>query len=176
MKRITHSLLVAVVAFGLAGTARAEKADKKEAQKANPAFETLKSLAGTWSGKASSGPMKDQTIRTKFRVTSGGTAVEEVLLPGTNHEMVDMYYPEGDGLTMVHYCAMGNQPRLKMSSSKGKKLVFTYVDGSNIPSPDSPHMSGLTLTVKGDKLVEDWSSSGMKDHENATSFQFAREK
>lgn len=173
MKHIARSLLAVVVALGAAGIAYAEK---KTAPKTNPAFETLKSLAGTWTGKAMTGDMKDKTVQTKFRVTSGGSAVEEVLLPGTEHEMVDMYFPDGDGVTMVHYCAMGNQPRLKLNSAKGKKLEFTYVDGTNIPSPDSPHMSDLTLTVKGDKLTQDWYHSGDPKHADATTFVFTREQ
>lgn len=173
MKR---SVLIATAAAIVLGATTGAHAGKKEAPKTNAAFETLKSLAGTWSGKVTAGKMKDQTVQTKFRVTSGGSAVEEVLMPGTDHEMVDMYFPEGDGVTMVHYCAMGNQPRLKLNSAKGKKLIFTYVDGTNIPSPDSPHMSDLTLTVKGDKLTQDWFGSVDPKHADPTTFVFTRER
>ncbi|HEX5035977.1 MAG TPA: hypothetical protein VFX30_02330 [bacterium] len=169
MKRFPMAIMSGLAALAISSTAGAEKKDAKT----NSAFEQIKALSGTWTGK---GEMegKEQTMTTKFRVTSAGTAVEEVMFPGTGHEMVNMYYPDGDGVSMVHYCAMGNQPRLKLTSKGGKKLDFTYVDGSNIPSPDSPHMSDVSLTIKGkDKLTEDWKSTG-GESKKPTTFVFTR--
>lgn len=167
MKRFAAAFTVLIAVCSVA------HAGKKQESKTNSAFEQIKGLAGTWTGKATMGG-KEQTIVTKFRVTSGGSAVEETLFAGSDHEMVDMYYLDGDTVMMTHYCAMGNQPRLKLASMKGKKLEFTYVDATNLPSPDAPHMNGITLTLGKDKLVEDWASTG-GEHKEPDSFVFTRE-
>ncbi len=174
MKTRILSLAVAVL---LALSLHAAASDKKqEKKKTSPEFQKIMSLEGSWTGK---GMMegKEQPMQTKFRVTSGGSAVEEVLFPGTPHEMVDVYFMDGDKLMMTHYCAMGNQPRMKMSSSKGNTLDFTYVDATGLPSADAPHMSGISLTVKGkDKLIEDWSSTAHGETKKMDSFVFTREQ
>src|SRR3954447_19979613 len=78
----------------------------------NPAFETMKKLAGTWLAADEDGKPTDQ-VTSIIRVTAGGSAVHETLFPGQPHEMVSIYTVEGPDLVMTHYCALGNQPRLK---------------------------------------------------------------
>jgi hypothetical protein len=48
---------------------------------------------------------------------------------------------------MTHYCAARNQPRLKASridSAQGI-LNFSFVDATNLSSPDAPHVYGLEM-------------------------------
>jgi hypothetical protein len=144
-----------------------------------PQFETIKSLAGTWVG---TGEMhgKTQPIKVSYRVTSGGTAVEETLFPGTPHEMVSVYFLDGNNLMMTHYCALGNQPRMKMTQSKkgkkGETISLQMVDATGMKSPQDPHMGALTLKVKGkDQLVEEWEYVNPKGNETKV-FTYQREK
>ena len=119
-------------------------------------IERVKSLAGTWEGKAPEGP---QTIT--FAVCSGGSAVREVMFPGTPHEMTNMYTMDGDTLLMTHYCAMGNQPRLTAEGDCATGPIhFNFVDGTNIARRDDAHMDSLIMTpgADGQSLVNDWSS------------------
>ncbi len=93
-----------------------------------------------------------------FRPTSNGSAVIETMSPGTPMEMINMYTADGDTILMTHYCAMGNQPRMKLEPSTDKTMKFTFVDGGNIKSRNDAHMDSVALTIDGDKLTEDWTS------------------
>ena len=59
-------------------------------------FAKMKDLAGEWTNKA-----QGQTVI--YRVMSRGKSVMEILYAGTDHEMVTMYYLDGDDLVATHY-------------------------------------------------------------------------
>jgi hypothetical protein len=96
-------------------------------------FQKLKSLAGTWQGR---GP--DGAVRVTFRVTSGGSALLQEMVPegriadpsNGDDDPVTMIYVDGDKLTLVMYCDTGkNRPRmLGTRSSDGKRIEFAMVD------------------------------------------------
>src|SRR5437016_2498688 len=90
----------------------AHEGDMPPAKPSSAEFNQLKQLQGQWTGTQVGGqPNKmPEQVSTSFRLTSGGSAIEETLGSGTPHEMVDMYVDEGGKLAMTHYCAMGNQP------------------------------------------------------------------
>lgn len=119
----------------------------------NPAFETMKSLAGEWKGTGPEG--KPVTIT--YEVVSGGTAVLETL---ANPPMVTTYYLDGDNLMLTHYCMANNQPRMKAGAQQGKAIEFRFVDATNLKSADGGHMHGLTLTVQdADHIQQQWTWS-----------------
>jgi hypothetical protein len=121
------------------------------------AFQLLKGLAGEWSGTvtdADSGP----PVTVIYRVTAGGSAVEELLFPGTSHEMVTMYHLDLGRLVLTHYCAMGNQPRMALSAgSTPEKLSFDFESAGNLASPDATHMhSGWIRILNADRIEAAW--------------------
>jgi hypothetical protein len=125
------------------------------------AFALLKSLAGEWSGRVvdrATGP----AATVVYRVTAGGSVVEERLFPGTDHEMVTMYHLDGAKLVLTHYCAMGNQPRMVLApDSTRERLVFTFESAGNLASPDATHMrSGWIRFVDADTLEAGWEVFG----------------
>src|SRR5258708_34195109 len=87
-------------------------------------FNQVQQLTGKWSGTEShpGSAEKPSPVTTEFRGTSAGSAIEEVLMRGTPHEMVDMYSDEGGKLGMVHYCALGNQPHMQLQSATPKSI------------------------------------------------------
>ena len=99
------------VALTLAATAVAE--DKHGTPAKNAGLDRLKKLAGTWVEADDKGQPTD-TIVSVFKVTSNGSAVQETIFPGSDHEMVTVYYIDGPDLVLTHYCALGNQPHLKL--------------------------------------------------------------
>src|SRR3954465_8893008 len=120
--------LVCLVTLLGAPMLRAADDDKK----AEKALDTLKALAGTW---VSEKPGQDgKPMTTIFKVTSGGTAVEETLFAGSDHEMIDMYTVDGERLVLTHYCMMGNQPRMQLKSNENGAMMFEYVAGGNMKS------------------------------------------
>lgn len=121
---------------------------------AKAAFERLKTLAGSWSGTAAGEP-----ANVVYRLASGGSVVMETIMPGTPHEMISMYHLEGDDLVMVHYCAMGNQPKLRLdrASSTADVLRFEYVSGTNLNPERDGHVHDGVLTFRADgSLGADW--------------------
>jgi hypothetical protein len=86
-----------------------------------------------------------------FRVTAGGSAVLETNSPGSKMEMLSVYHMDKGRLLMTHYCALGNQPRMKLNTRKSTatKLVFDFDGGTNLNPRRDMHMHSLTLTLPG---------------------------
>ena len=148
-------------AFALAPLAAQEphekKAHGKETAK-NARFERFKLLAGEWEGKEQGKEGFD--VRVKYKVTAGGSAVVETLLPGTDHEMVTVIHRDGDDLLLTHYCMLGNQPQMK-ASGKGddNKVEFKFVRATNMKSEKEMHMHDVAFTfVNDDTLRVEWTN------------------
>ena len=124
----------------------------------HPGFEKMKTLAGEWEG--TSGEGNPATV--SYRLVSGGTALEETLTSsheGNRETMVTMYYLDGDGLMMTHFCAAGNQPRMRAGalSAAGKTLAFAFRDATNLPNPNTGHMRNLEITfVDAKRITQQW--------------------
>ena len=124
---------------------------------AHKSFDLLKGLEGNWAGKNSQG----QTIQVTFRLTAGGSALmSEILEPASEkrgaEDMISMFHMDGERLLMTHYCAAGNQPRMKLVAAYGKAVSFDFMDGTNIGAGDG-HMQHVTITVPdADHHVEEW--------------------
>ncbi len=124
--------------------------------KFSDAFNKMKSLKGTWKGTIGSGKeAKDMTV--KYDVTSAGSSVVETHFPGQPHEMVSVYNDVDGKVQMTHYCALQNQPTLKLKSSKGDTLYFDFVNGTNMNPKKDKHMHSLNLKFIGkNKIVQAW--------------------
>ena len=114
------------------------------------AFERLKSLAGTWEGQAGHG-QPGQAATVTYRVASGGSVVEETLFPGTPHEMISMYHVVDGELVLTHYCAMANQPRMRLDrkASTPDRLVFAFDGGTNFDPAKDTHVHSGVVEWKG---------------------------
>ena len=111
------------------------------------AFATIKTLAGEWRGPAA---MKGMPLsHSIYRVTAGGSAVQETIFPGTKMEMISMYHMDKGDLLMTHYCAIGNQPRMKFnpSTSTAIEFVFDFDGGTNFNKRRDLHMHSAKLTL-----------------------------
>src|SRR5262245_4347620 len=137
--------LTCVIALLIAPSAFSESSSQKS-------FEKLKSLAGTWEGKTSNG----QAVRESYRVTANGSAVMSEI--EGEHNMVTLFHLDGDRLLMTHYCAAGNQPRMKAIPTGNKNSVaFDFLDATNLASPETGHMHRATFTlVDSNHLTEEW--------------------
>lgn len=170
MKLLTATL-VAALAVALPGAA--QDMEKKE-KKSHPGLERLKKLTGTWTTETK----ETGATTVTYRVTSGGSTVMETLMPGTAHEMVTMYHLDGDELILTHYCALGNQPRMKaQKDSKEGTLDFRCAGGSNVKCPGEAHMHSLAMTfVDADHLRHEWTLMKGGKAEEVVNFELARKK
>ncbi len=82
--------------------------------KANDTFNLLKALVGDWQGSYEwLGKNRKGPINARYYLTGNGTAVVEDLIVDGNANMTTVYHLDGADLRATHYCAAGNQPRLK---------------------------------------------------------------
>src|SRR5262245_42321959 len=136
--QISRRFLIVGLAFVAVCVSQARADDPKDGIDAKTALEKLKGLAGEWTlGKGSEHGGEGQKI--KYRVVGAGSAVVEEQFAGSPHEMVSVYHLDGDNLLMTHYCAAGNQPRLKLDrkASTADTLVFVFDGGTNFdPAKD----------------------------------------
>ncbi len=176
--RVVSSFVVvaaAITSFALA----AQNAESKSTAKSQ--FELIKKLAGEWNGKASfdeAGKTGGMDTTVIYRVTSAGSAVMETLFPGTDHEMITMYHLNGDDLLLTHYCAAGNQPRMKAGASDSpKRFAFKFIDGTNLDKAKDHYMGEATIEITDDDHIKsEWVSfmGGKKAH--VAKFDLKRKK
>lgn len=120
------------------------------------AFEKLKALEGDWSGEITSEDHQGEPVHHTFRVSANGSVVQEIMNEGTEHEMINMYHLDGDDLLMTHYCAGGNQPRMKLDTARATpdKLPFVYMDGTNLDPAKDGHIHAGTLVFEDDGTLD----------------------
>jgi len=134
------------------------------ASDASAAFDKMKSLQGSWSGKASDG----QAVQVSNRITSNGSALMSEI---SGHEnMITIIHLDGDRLLLTHYCATGNQPRMVGHiSPDGKTVTFTFLDATNLLASQPGHMQRVVFNlVDSDHHSENWefaTADGKQMHE-----------
>jgi len=138
--------LVILVAIAVAATSAFAQTD------AQKAFNAIKNMPGTWEGQTSEG----DTVQVNFKTVSRGSAIVSEILG--KDDMISVFNLDGSRLLMTHYCALGNQPRMQANlSPDGKTITFTYVDATNLASPDAGHMQRMVLTVLDENHhIEEW--------------------
>lgn len=139
--RIAISLLLLLIATAAVADANSQKA-----------FDTLKTLSGSWEGNA----MQGKAVQVSYRVTSGGSALLSEIMG--DEDMITMFHMDGDRLLMTHYCSAGNQPRMVGAMSPdGKTVTFNFLDATNLLSAQPGHMERLVVTmIDPDHHTEDW--------------------
>ena len=143
---------------GTSAAKGAKSAPKKEQAPAEDAaqkqaFDRLKALAGDWVAVGGDG-----SVAVRYKVTAAGSALVETLLPGKQHEMVTVYHRDGKDLTLTHYCAAGNQPRMRMVPGPDpNQIAFQFTSATNMKSLAEGHMHEMTMQlVDADHIKTAW--------------------
>jgi len=120
-------------------------------------FERMKTLVGTWEGKADMGKGLE-TLKVIYELTSAGNAILERFAAGQPHEMVTVYYDSGGKLVMTHYCSIGNQPHMEITNPGEPTMKFVLAEKNpGVGSVNETHMHALTLTIDGkDSISHTW--------------------
>jgi len=163
----------------------AASAPKSDAQKS---FETVKSLAGTWSAKVTLDPpvpsMKSNgPSQVTMRVTSRGNALVHEMYelgvpddPTRYDHPVTMLYLDGDQLSLVHYCDAGNRPHMvARPSADGKTVEFDFVDISGPLKYGHMHHAVFTV-IDANHHTEDWTYMLPGDKPVRAHFELQRAK
>ena len=133
---------------------------KPKVTSAQICFAKLKSLAGDWTHKDDKTGKEKVSLR--YRVISGGSAVEEEMMPGSPGAMTSIYHLDNDTLAMTHYCSIGNQPHLKATkASTTSKMEFECVGGGgNMKSEKDMHIHHLVMTfLSEDHFTQEWAAN-----------------
>jgi hypothetical protein len=133
----------------------------------------LKKLVGSWQGNMQMGG-KTVPVTITYAATAGGSAIAEHLFPGTPHEMLSVYTVEGDGVAMIHYCSLGNHPKMLLKKSDAHSLSFE-ANGEGLRSPSEAHMHAMTLSwTDGDHIRETWTSFDQGRSKDEKVFELTR--
>ena len=169
MRRVRSS--IALFAFLLAAApALADPAT-------DPAWEKLKSLVGEWDGTVSHGA-ETMPVTISYTLVSSGTSLMERLTTPDGADMVTMYHPDGSRIMMTHYCAGGNQPRMRAQVPKGdgNRIAFSFVDATNLPDPKVEHMRSLVVRFDdADHFTQEWTHRKAGKDEKGV-FKYTRKK
>lgn len=120
----------------------------------NAGWQRMKSLIGQWEGTAEGNP-----VSLTYKLVSNGTTLMETMdMPGESDTMITMYNADGRDLLATHYCAAGNQPRLRLRSAGDPGMLdFAFVDATNVPDSTGEVMQRLVITFQdADHFQQTW--------------------
>ena len=105
----------------------------------------LKSLAGTWRRADATTPAS-KAFRIRYRLISADTALVEEFGDPAKQITETVFHLDGERVLATHYCAQGNQPRLRLrAQSSPDVLEFDFLDATNLRSPADSHLVRLTF-------------------------------
>lgn len=123
--RFVDGLAAATAALLLTGCAAASIDGATRGLDSQAAFERLKTLEGTYHVEFAG---MTERLDVVWDNVSASNAIIETLCAGTPHEMVSLYYLDGEDLALTHYCGIGNRPMLRLdrARSTGDEWFFGY--------------------------------------------------
>jgi len=77
------------------------------------------------------GAWKAGDVRLTYRLISNDSALVETFVTAKGRETMTVLHRDGAGLVLTHYCAQGNQPRLRLSAQTAESLTFSLADFTN---------------------------------------------
>lgn len=128
-------------------------------------FDRVKTLAGRWEGTGKNAPGdKQDKISVIYQVTAGGNAVMERIFPGTDQEMVTMFYEDKGRLTLLHFCLIGTRSLMSLKpapaenqANPGQVFEFDLQPNPGLDSAVDTHMHSLKISfVDENHVKEEW--------------------
>lgn len=146
---LTHgriSRLLVLSLFLCAGLASADP---------NTAFKKLESLVGNWHGTYQWIGGRGGNATATYSLTGNGSALVENLYYDKDPVMTSVYHMDSGILRMTHFCASGNQPRLKAVSFDDDERViqFDMIDITNLSTPLAPHVHAVKLVLESESKI-----------------------
>ena len=137
-----------------------------------PLWDAFSSLEGRWISRTPYGEGEHV-----FEVSSAGSVVREIMSPGTESEMTNMYSLSGNGVAMTHYCGAGNQPYMRAAGMEDNRMAFESVSVGDFKDPSGHYMGAMTLVfVDEDHVEQHWMSITGETEEQMGVFALERVK
>lgn len=120
-----------------------------------------KHLTGTWVGEFTNGtvenPAEWNPVEVQYMLSANGSAIVENYFYGQarNPGMTTVYYPDGAGMQLTHYCGARNHPRMKWTTydEETRTYGFRFLDITNLHDESDYHSRSLDLTfISNDKV------------------------
>lgn len=138
-------------------------------------LDIVKSLDGEWELVKMNGETPPEAGVSTFKVASMGSSVREVMFPGSQHEMTNMYHMNGGELMVTHYCGAGNQPRMRSVVVSPGHIEFKTESVTNLDSMDTEYMGELMLDMADkNSLKQTWRSIKAGKGTSHMVFEFRR--
>lgn len=149
--RLSIAALLLFVTLPLAAASNADKEGAETVYDATSAFEALKSFEGEWKSTPVGGD-ESRASTVVYKVSANGSSVIKTYGPGTRYEMFSVYHMDGDELLMTHYCALGNQPKMRFKATdEPGEIYFEFDGGTNFdPAKDAHAHEGSTKVTGTD--------------------------
>jgi hypothetical protein len=137
-------------------------------------WDPIAALAGEWTHPDENGKA---AVALVIKVSSNKSIVHETMMPGTPYEMTNVYHMDGASVVLTHYCAAGNQPRMRATEAKDGVFVFRADSVTNLRSADESYMGSVTLKITdADHFETDWTSWTNGKEEPHAKFAYTRKK
>ena len=146
-------LIVSLLSIGLLGSCvtPASFGEEPGHLTADQQFAKVKSLVGDW--YRTDGAPTDGAYAT-YRMVAKDSALEERIFPGTEREMVTMYFVDKDRLKLTHFCNLGNQPTMEAKPGNADLLEFGFLGATNLKSPEARHMHEHSFSFLGKNRID----------------------
>ncbi len=108
-------------------------------------FNHLRTLVGEWAGTTDDG----RELGVAYTLSANDTVLVETwaLRPGL--DALTLYHMDVEVLIATHYCPLGNQPRLRLKSSKDGIYYFEFMSATNLRSRDEEHNRSFEFEILG---------------------------
>ena len=132
--QISRTLVIAAI---IASAAPADTGEE--------AFARLSRLVGNWEAKTARGSV----IRLSYRTVAADSVLVETFMTASGRETLTLCHRDGPDVVATHYCAQGNQPRLRLDvAGAGTTLQFTFTDATNLARPGASHLTRLRFQLR----------------------------
>jgi hypothetical protein len=128
-------------------------------------WERLKTLVGTWQ-RTDASTAAQKAFRIRYHLISADTALVEEFGDPAKQGTQTVFHLDGSRLLATHYCAQGNQPRLRLRAGAPDAMMFEFLDATNLRSASDSHLVRLTFRWKdADHLTREevYATSGREE-------------
>lgn len=129
----------------------------------DPRFAWFQALPGTWVATEDS---SEPGTRVTYHLSAKGSVLLETIAPGSEREMLSTIHRDGRRILLVHYCVLGNQPRMQAEEAPAgdgsagvdepRRVAFRCIGGTNMDEQDLHMHSAVFTFVSEDHLRSDW--------------------
>jgi len=163
--------LAPVFVLALAGACAAPKTPSTWTEDTDAGWTAMqRGLVGTFTTTTA----ENRRITVSYRLVSKDSALLETFTSSSGKETISVYHRDGKMLLATHYCAQGNQPRLRATEASSQRVVFAYADATDVGGDESV-MEKLAFVFTPDGFDQESVYKAPDNTRETTKLHFVRE-